>query len=159
MWHLTYRSNISLSLLVLQNAQDQMEEVIQSFKVKVTVKDVFARCSKCNSKSYIVVPSSVISAMQSGVTSIDKARGAWVECEGGTVNVMSGFTANRVRVQFEMVPKPVVEGNDTFYICSVCGWCYWEGSHHSKVLAGRLKNVVIDDGGDGPEGSVGTDAT
>ncbi|XP_050686846.1 exonuclease mut-7 homolog [Eriocheir sinensis] len=142
-----------------ENAQDQMEEVIQSFKVKVTVKDVFARCSKCNSKSYIVVPSSVISAMQSGVTSIDKARGAWVECEGGTVNVMSGFTANRVRVQFEMVPKPVVEGNDTFYICSVCGWCYWEGSHHSKVLAGRLKNVVIDDGGDGPEGSVGTDAT
>lgn len=147
-----------ISLLVLQSAQDQLTEVIASFRVKVTAKDVFARCSKCNSKSYVVVPSSVLSAMQSGMTSSDEARGAWVECEGGTVNVMSGYTSKGVRVEFEAVPKPVLENNDIFYICSKCGWCYWEGSHHNKILCGRLKDIVIDDGGDGTGGSVGTDA-
>ncbi|XP_063863112.1 exonuclease mut-7 homolog isoform X3 [Scylla paramamosain] len=125
--------------------QEQLEEVIEAFSVKVTLKDVFARCSKCNSKKYIVVPSSIISAMQSGVTSRSEARGGWVECEGGDVNVLSGYTGTGVRVRFESVPVAVVETNDPFYICYVCGKCYWEGSHHKKILSGRLKDIVLGD--------------
>lgn len=132
--------------------QDQLTEVIEAFNVKVTAKDVFARCSKCNSKKYIEVPSSVISAMQSGITSRNEARGGWVECEGGSVNVLSGFTGSGVRVLFEAVPMAVVETNDLFYICSLCGKCYWEGSHHSKILCGRLKNIVVEDNDAGSAG-------
>lgn len=99
-----------------------------------------------------------MSAMQSGITSSDEVCGEWVECEGGTVNVMTGFTSGGVQVQFKAVPKPVVESIDKFYVCSQCGSCYWEGSHHNKILSGRLKDIVIDDGDD-PIMSVGTEAT
>lgn len=136
----------------LQAVQDQLTEVIEAFSVTVTAKDVFARCSKCNAKKYIEVPSSVISAMQSGVTSRNEAQGGWVECKGGSVNVLSGFTGSGVRVLFEAVPMPVVEANDLFYICSACGKCYWEGSHHSKILGGRLKNIVVEDNDEGSAG-------
>lgn len=159
----SFRCKIQISdfffFFALQAVQDQLVEVIEVFNVKVTVKDVFARCSKCNSKMYIVVPSSVISAMQSGVTSRNEARGGWVECEGGSVNVLSGFTGSGVRVLFEAIPVAVVESNDLFYICSACGKCYWEGSHHSKILCGRLKNIVVEDNDDGDEGNARRDTS
>ena len=66
-----------------------------------------------------------------------------MECEGGDVNVLSGYTGTGVRVRFESVPVAVVETNDPFYICSTCGKCYWEGSHHKKILSGRLKDIVL----------------
>ena len=60
-----------------------------------------------------------------------------------------------MRVVFEAV----VEGNDLFYICSVCGKCYWLGSHLRKILCGRLKDIVVESDENAERNTSGEKAT
>lgn len=125
---------------MLQAAKDQLAEIIETFNVKVTVDDVFARCSKCNSGTYLLVPSSVMSALCSKDAS--PTGDTWVECPGGSINLTTCLTATGVSVQVANVHQSVLQNTETFYVCSQCGKCYWEGSHYGRILSGRLKNIV-----------------
>lgn len=78
----------------------------------------------------------------------------WVNCQGGQINISKGVTSSDVTVQVGRVPDSVLQKTELFYVCSQCGQCYWEGSHHSKILNGRLKNIVeVDRQSDGVENS------
>lgn len=135
--------------ILFQVAKDQLKEIIETFNVKVTVKDVFARCCKCNSDAYILVPSSTMSALclkvdcnNSAPSTSSPSSNTWVKCPGGRINLATGLTGAGVRVQADSVHASTLENTHTFYVCSQCGKCYWDGSHYSRILSGRLKNIV-----------------
>ncbi|XP_071524291.1 exonuclease mut-7 homolog [Panulirus ornatus] len=126
-------------------AKQQLAEIIEAFNVKVTLNDIFARCTKCNSGSYILVPSSVfvnICSKKENSDGMSKTKDEWVNCQGGQINISNGVTSSGVTVQVEHVRHEVIEKTKLFYVCSQCGHCYWDGTHHSKILNGKLKNIV-----------------
>lgn len=129
-------------------AKQQLVEIVVVFNIKVTLSDVFARCSKCNSDSYMCVPASVLITLSAktykgfwGKTVKDE----WVECQGGCINLATGRSRSGVLIQVEPVPDSVLQSIEVFYICCQCGKCYWEGSHHSRIVSGRLKDIIEDD--------------
>nr|XP_045592821.1 exonuclease mut-7 homolog [Procambarus clarkii] len=129
-------------------AQAQLAEIVKVFNIKVTVNDVFARCSKCNSPSYICVPSSVLLALSEKKcsSSVSKAiKDEWVECQGGHINLATGLTKDGVMIQVEQIPDSVLQKTELFYVCCQCGKCYWEGSHHNRIIDGRLKDIIEDE--------------
>lgn len=147
--------------IYFQTGKEQLDEIIHTFKVKVTLNDVFARCRKCNSNKYLILPSSVFetmhtislrgkengegnseSTLESHLIEQEGRKNGWVECQGGRVNLLTGRTGNGVAVLAGVVPSAVIESTEEFYVCALCGKCYWLGSHHEKVLTGKLKNIV-----------------
>lgn len=134
--------------LVFQSANQQVEEIINVFNVKVTTKDIFARCPKCNSASYLFVPSWIIRALKENVKEnddVDMTDGVpdkWVQCEGGEVNLSTGNTRKGVPILVARIADDIISRTETFYVCAQCGRCYWDGSHYEKIINGRLSDVV-----------------
>lgn len=156
-----YVTFVDECLIYFQTGKEQLAEIIETFKVKVTLSDVFARCRKCNSNEYLIVPSSIFSILRTiSLKGQENGRGnsessvechqveqrdrksGWVDCQGGRVNLFTGRTGSGVAVLAGKVPSAVVESTEEFYVCALCGKCYWMGSHHEKVLTGKLKNIV-----------------
>lgn len=147
--------------IYFQTGKEQLAEIIETFKVKVTLSDVFARCRKCNSNEYLVLPSSVFATLRTiklrgqengkanSESSVEcpqleqmDSKNGWVDCQGGQVNLLTGRTGSGVAVLAGVVPSAVIESTEEFYVCALCGKCYWMGSHHEKVLTGKLKNII-----------------
>lgn len=130
--------------LVFQSANQQVEEIINVFNVKVTVKDIFARCPKCNSASYLFIPSWIIRSLKENVdiNMTDTVPDKWVQCEGGEVNLSTGYTRQGIQVLVAHIAEAVILRTETFYVCAQCGRCYWDGSHYERIINGRLSDIV-----------------
>lgn len=127
-----------------ESANQQVEEIINVFNVKVTVKDIFARCPKCNSASYLFIPSWIIRSLKENVdiNMTDTVPDKWVQCEGGEVNLSTGYTRQGIQVLVAHIAEAVILRTETFYVCAQCGRCYWDGSHYERIINGRLSDIV-----------------
>ncbi|CAL4078268.1 unnamed protein product [Meganyctiphanes norvegica] len=128
----------------------QLAEVLEVFNIQVTPSDVFARCSLCNSGSFILAPCWAIKtlkenlAFQEGTAHnmVSNPNDQWLICKGGNINLASGETNQGIKVIVSHVAEQVFERVQEFYLCAKCGKTYWEGSHYDHVLDGRLNGLV-----------------
>lgn len=127
----------------------QLAEVLEVFNIQVTPSDVFARCSLCNSGSFIIAPCWAIKTLKENLTVQEGAHNMvsnpsdqWLNCKGGNINLACGETNQGVKVIVKHVAEQVFLRVQEFYLCAKCGKCYWEGSHYDHVLEGRLNGLV-----------------
>lgn len=50
---------------------------------------------------------------------------------------------NGVKINVQAVPDGVLEKQDMYYVCEMCGKVYWDGTHFERALAGKLQEVVL----------------
>ncbi|XP_064101271.1 uncharacterized protein LOC135211927 [Macrobrachium nipponense] len=117
-----------------EGARQQLEEVMAIFKVKLSPNDLFARCTKCNSGSYINVPPAIIKKIRENQDKVEYVPDEWMDFGEERINLTSGVTQNGVKLQIEKLILAVVEKAEVLYICARCGRCYWEGSHQERAF-------------------------
>ncbi|XP_068236567.1 exonuclease mut-7 homolog isoform X2 [Palaemon carinicauda] len=124
-----------------EGLQDQLVEVLNTFSVRMDTKDVFTRCTKCNSNKYISVSSSVMKKLferdEASQCDVDK----WVDCEGGKINLLQGCIENGTKLCLNKITKEVLGHVDTFKVCGQCGKCYWEGFHQQTALTNLQRQL------------------
>ncbi|KAG7169011.1 Exonuclease mut-7-like, partial [Homarus americanus] len=128
--------------------REQLAEVIKAFNIKVTVSNVFARCVKCNSDEYMFLPTSVLVSLHANTSDGIPERitvDEWVEYPGGKINLRTGLTSSGVSIQVGCIPNSVLQRIKVFCVCSQCGKCYWEGTHHNRIITDKLKDIIEDD--------------
>ncbi|XP_066939853.1 exonuclease mut-7 homolog isoform X2 [Macrobrachium rosenbergii] len=117
-----------------EGARQQLEEVMAIFNVKLSPSDLFARCTKCNSGSYINVPPAIIRKVRENQEKVEYVPDEWMDFGEERINLISGVTENGVKLQIEKLILAVVEKAEVLYICARCGRCYWEGSHQERAF-------------------------
>jgi len=65
----------------------------------------------------------------------------WEMVEGGKVDPKTGKTGDGVKIGVDIVPTPVLQRDNEFWICAGCGKVYWQGSHWEKAQ-NRVKSFL-----------------
>lgn len=67
----------------------------------------------------------------------------WDLCSDEPVDVGLCRLRNGVKINVQAVPDGVLEKQDMYYVCEMCGKVYWDGTHFERALAGKLQEVVL----------------
>ncbi|XP_068236565.1 exonuclease mut-7 homolog isoform X1 [Palaemon carinicauda] len=138
-----------------EGARQQLEEVMTTFKVKLSPNDLFARCTKCNSGSYITVPPSIIQKIITNLNDNDCLPDEWMNFGGERINLTSGCTDKGVIIQVKKLIPAVIEKAEVLYVCARCGKCYWDGSHQERAFKEIISQFLDTENVDQTSGVVG----
>lgn len=147
---------------------DQLKEILHNFNIIVKEKDVKSRCMFCNSNTFdkvsqelmlelAGVPSESADNCISTEDSVDLDVAAsqptisenirkWVLSENCS-SISQGKTLLGAEIQIKKVPFGVLKNVHVFYICSLCGKVYWDGSHLGRYLKRCRENGTIQSSG------------
>ncbi|KAF7279834.1 hypothetical protein GWI33_006692 [Rhynchophorus ferrugineus] len=159
-------------LLIKSNQVDeQLQEVLQFYKVVVTKDHVFSRCQSCNGNSFVKISQDTMMTLHrmskppkpgpslnsdedfdelATVPSCSphkcfgnpSTNRKWELCTDDRIDVSRCRTKQGAPIKVYQVPLPVVQNYDVFYVCEECGKIYYDGSHFQRVLTGRLQGIV-----------------
>lgn len=132
-------------------ADDQLQEILSYFNIKVTEEDIFSRCQKCNSNEFILATKADIKEIKYGIVRTEN-RGentekklpqrSFVLRKISSEIFITRKTTKGAHIQLDQLHKNVVNSVELFYICEGCGKCYWEGGHVKRALSGNLKDII-----------------
>ncbi|XP_062815191.1 exonuclease mut-7 homolog isoform X3 [Anolis carolinensis] len=132
-----------------QRAKEQALQVLEHFRVQVTLADIFSRCQACNCNQYLKVSRETMAHLvkvrshptgeegaapeSSPPPATDPGRSTEGPGEGGGPPRLP----NGLQLQIEALPPGVLtqEELSCFYCCKSCGKVFWEGSHFGRVVA------------------------
>ncbi|XP_060535311.1 exonuclease mut-7 homolog [Cylas formicarius] len=152
--------------IVSDDVDEQLQEVLDYYRVSVTKDHVLSRCQVCNGKSFTEMPQSTMLALYDGATAAppryvpacyyedestgftsdedfdEDAPGHSSTAAPTSTDVGSRQTRFGATIKVDQIPRPVILKYDAFYVCDDCGKVYYDGSHYGRLLNGRLQGIV-----------------
>ncbi|CAD5121311.1 DgyrCDS9838 [Dimorphilus gyrociliatus] len=136
---------------------DQVNLVVNHFKVKVSIGDIFSRCVICNGDKYMFVrPEQLIKAkeMNDKKKSCEREKSPRLRKYGSIyrtkkeilrakskkirfdeLNYESLCVGNGVPIQLNTISTHKLKEVKELYICCTCGKVYWEGVHYADTCS------------------------
>ncbi|XP_070176617.1 exonuclease mut-7 homolog isoform X2 [Littorina saxatilis] len=131
-----------------QGLKDQVLEALTAFNIHVTQDDIFSRCQTCNSDRYLMLSGERMQQLHKRRQLIDNTPDKTtppIDQDDSEYSISSFFaeqginyqtlslSASGAGIQVDLVPVPILEKVEEFYVCCTCGKIFWHGSHFERV--------------------------